>query len=329
MNKTMPVGILATLFFGLVGFAALANDSAAKISAGGIVLEKTDKVAMLSEDLYLSKDLVKVRYVYQNITSEPEELTIAFPLPRVKAEDVYETYPVHYDKVRFIDFETMIDGKAIDAREIINIRAQDGRNVTNLFKEKGWPLAPFDQLWSFDLDNQFDNTKMIAITDDLRQAGLLIDDPNGYQKRLWSTEIYYVWQHTFEPGRDVVVDHQYVPIAGGHFFIGDYTSDGWSYKSEFQKSYCASEGEWNALERIAAQSPTPLVSEVGYILKTGGNWAGPIKNFKLTLDKSNTKNIITLCWDGKLTKTAPTQFVFEAQNFVPSQDIVFAVTQAQ
>jgi len=307
--------------------AAIANDSAAKISAGGIVLEKTDSVRMKSEDLYVSKDLVKVRYVYENITDEMQNLTVAFPLPKIAANDVYETYPEHFDKTKFIDFTTKVNGTLVEPREIVVIKSLDGRNVTDFFRSRNLPLAPFDQLWSFDLDDQFDDIKMITLTEDLRAEGLLVKNPNGYDERAWTTEIYYVWSHDFAPGTPVLVDHQYSPIAGGQFFLGDVTYDGWSFKDSFQKEYCASEGEWQALEKIAAKSQTPLISEVGYILQTGNNWAGPIEKFRLTIDKSDPSNIVTLCWDGGFTKVSRTQFLFEAENFQPAQDIVMAVTQ--
>jgi hypothetical protein len=48
---------------------AAANDSTATLSVGGLQLEKTDKIAMLSEDLYLSAKEVRVRYVYRNLTN--------------------------------------------------------------------------------------------------------------------------------------------------------------------------------------------------------------------------------------------------------------------
>ena len=38
----------------LAGTPATANDSTASMGAGGLVLEKTDGISMLSEDLYVS-----------------------------------------------------------------------------------------------------------------------------------------------------------------------------------------------------------------------------------------------------------------------------------
>ena len=43
---------------------ALANDSTAEMAAGGITLLKSDGIAMKSEDLAISIDEVRVRYIF-------------------------------------------------------------------------------------------------------------------------------------------------------------------------------------------------------------------------------------------------------------------------
>ena len=46
-----------------------ADDSTAALGAGGLVLEKTDKIALVSEDLTLSPTAVKVAYRFRNLTN--------------------------------------------------------------------------------------------------------------------------------------------------------------------------------------------------------------------------------------------------------------------
>ena len=43
---------------------SLGNDSSSCIGMGGLVFQKNDKIKMLSEDLKISPDLIKVNYVY-------------------------------------------------------------------------------------------------------------------------------------------------------------------------------------------------------------------------------------------------------------------------
>jgi len=67
---------------------APANDSVAETAAGGLVLVPNDAIDMVSEDLYVSRLQVRVRYVFRNRTRAPVRVTVAFPMPdRQLAED--------------------------------------------------------------------------------------------------------------------------------------------------------------------------------------------------------------------------------------------------
>ena len=58
-------------------------------------------------------------------------------------------------------------------------------------------------------------------------------------------------------------------------------------------------------------------SWISYIWSTGANWGGPIGKFHLTIDKGDPKNLVSFCWDGKVTKTGPTTFEMEATDWYP------------
>ena len=61
-------------------------------------------------------------------------------------------------------------------------------------------------------------------------------------------------------------------------------------------------------------------SSISYVWSTGANWSGPIGKFHLTIDKDTPDNLISFCWDGKVTKTGPTSFEMSATDFSPPQD---------
>ena len=63
-----------------------------------------------------------------------------------------------------------------------------------------------------------------------------------------------------------------------------------------------------------------LTGDTGYIWSTGNNWSGPIKKFHLTIDKGLPGNLVSFCWDGKVTKTSPTTFEMEAEDWYPPWD---------
>lgn len=59
---------------------------------------------------------------------------------------------------------------------------------------------------------------------------------------------------------------------------------------------------------------------MSYILTTGANWAKPIENFKLTIER-DVNELVSFCWDGSVKKISATQFQMIKKNFKPQKDI--------
>lgn len=66
---------------------------------------------------------------------------------------------------------------------------------------------------------------------------------------------------------------------------------------------------------------------VSYVLSTAKFWNGPIGHFHLVLDKQKPNSVLSLCWDGELTKTGLTTYEFTASNFRPTQDVRLLVVE--
>ncbi len=61
----------------------LANDSTGYVGTGGIQYLKNSQIAMQSEDLFISKKIIKVDYLYKNLSNKDVTETMLFPLPRI------------------------------------------------------------------------------------------------------------------------------------------------------------------------------------------------------------------------------------------------------
>jgi hypothetical protein len=80
---------------------------------------------------------------------------------------------------------------------------------------------------------------------------------------------------------------------------------------------------------VRSPSPTWEQHFLEYILTTGANWSGPIKNFRLVVDKGAPENLVSFCGQS-VRKISPTQFELRASNFVPSSNVsVLILTPAQ
>ncbi len=78
--------ILVALAIFELASPVLANDSTAELGAGGINLVRNEAVDLLSEDLFVSTDQVKVTYHFRNHTEGPVTYLVAFPLPPLDAK---------------------------------------------------------------------------------------------------------------------------------------------------------------------------------------------------------------------------------------------------
>jgi hypothetical protein len=96
----------------------------------------------------------------------------------------------------------------------------------------------------------------------------------------------------------------------------------------YAKTFCFDAGTRASIRaRLGKASrsglPTGLLKAytTEFVLKTARNWKGPIGHFRLSLDKVDASNVLSLCWDGALKKTATTTFEFVRDNFAPKQDV--------
>ena len=95
----------------LAAGAAPANDSTAEKVAGGLVLTRTNAIDMVSEDLYVSPERVRVAYVFRNRTRAPVRTTVAFPMPDRDLAEMRES-DIAYPH----SFQTLVDGRPVTMR---------------------------------------------------------------------------------------------------------------------------------------------------------------------------------------------------------------------
>src|SRR3954469_7168232 len=92
----------------LVAAPADANDSTAETAAGGLVLTRSNAIDMVSEDLFVSAEQIRVGYVFRNRTAADVRVTVAFPMPD------RDLGPEQFQDVAFPSgFKTMVEGRAV------------------------------------------------------------------------------------------------------------------------------------------------------------------------------------------------------------------------
>ncbi len=301
--------------------SARANDSTAVIAADGLRLQPTAWIELKAEALYISPSRVRIRYVFR--APEGNERTIvAFPLPEIPfgAPEYSAVFPEPLDVDNPLHFRVRVDGRPVrpnlQAKALLN-----GVDFTPLLQRHG--LRPQDILMHDRLMKRI-AALPAAARRELEANGLIskTNIPEELQNEglppyeaHWDLSLLYWWWQVFPAGRDVVVEHEYTPVAGQFFFSLPATE-------EVHEMYCTDAPFLRAAARMMRrhgdpENPLLLARGVHYILTTARNWAAPIGRFRLVIDK---ERLVSLCWRG-LKKVSRTRFVFEARNFEPTRDL--------
>ncbi len=302
---------------------AQANDSMAETALGGLTLTRTDAIRMDSEDLYISRDLVRVKYSFTNITDAPVETDVAFPLPDIPPAE--EDGPRYWDDARRdLAFKTTIDGKPTPL-VIRETALFAGKDIGARLGAAGIPVRRFAEDFSDRI-----NALPKATRDALVAEGLIRDDGIGKTQLwagMWTLKTHVLRRQTFPPKTRVTVEHEYKPLVGGA--VGGYLDpemrkgEEAKWFAQKRRKFCIDD-DWmksfDARRRRGPQGANYSETWIGYVLKTGANWAGPIGDFRLVVDKGKPESLVSFCGEG-VTKISPTQFEIRKTGFTPKNDL--------
>jgi hypothetical protein len=276
---------LALLVWALFANNATANDAMAVIGPTGVKFQKSHDIDMRSEDLFISKDKITVRYEFLNNSDHDIAGTVSFPLP-----PIYSSSPYAFDMLKKADgryelrsnplqFKLMVDGKNFPVQT--DVREED---------DCGYAACVYHV--NYHWQQNFPAHKVVRVEHEYRTAY-----GSGVDGKTMAKD-YCIDQQTMQAMRKANYLHYQEGLAKKDFEFKDSSKDDFfNYSIYFSADL------------------------VEYILQTANNWHGPIGHFKLTIDKGAPDMIMQLCWPYPLKKISPTQFVFEQDNFVPKQDL--------
>jgi hypothetical protein len=324
-------GLLVRILMATAG-PAPPNDSAAEMSIGGLQFVRTNDVAMESEDLHIALERISVRYKFTNLTTKPVTLTVAFPLPDIDMSEAESIALPSIDPVNFVEFETMVDGSpaplAIEQRAIAG-----NKDVSALLRELKLPLLPLGsrEIRVADLPAA---TRIRLVDDGLLMPAGMSD--NGRQQYVpgWITRTSAVRQQVFQPMRTVTVEHQYRPSVGSSpdtILRSNlrHSSALGRELARYRKEYCIQDAFLAEIDKRAgsSQANTANLQErrISYVLKTGANWAAPIRSFKLTISPGGSDRLVSFC-PGRLKPSATGNTLeYTASDFTPVADLKILV----
>jgi uncharacterized protein DUF4424 len=311
---------------------ASANDSIAELTTGGLVFAKTPDVEMRAEDLFVSEKEIRVRYRFFNASHDDVVSLVAFPMPDIVWDglDVNLAIPSQ-DPENFLDFHTIADGREVTAK-VEQKAFANGVDVSERLRALGLPLPPPPQLAAA---GKALDALPPAKQSELVEAHMATPDDYDVGRGMehhfapnWTLKSTYFWRQTFPAGREIVIEHHYRPSVGETVgtMLGSPDIEKQSL-AHYQTTYCT-DADFLASTRRSMSKPdksgfstSPYYERrISYILTTGANWAGPIGDFHLVIDKGAPDSLVSFCADGA-KKIGPTQFEVRHANYTPSREL--------
>jgi uncharacterized protein DUF4424 len=336
-------GIIAAIL-AAIAIPAFANDTTAELAAGGLEFVRNPDVEMRSEQLFISPQQIRVTYHFFNTTDQAVTNLVAFPLPDITVDnpDWNVAVPTE-DPVNFLAFSTQANGQPLTTQVEQKVFAL-GVDRTELLKSLGLPLAPqlkatynaLDALpkdkWQQLIDLGMAETYEYGTTADGKMTTHL--EPR------WTLKTTYYWQQTFPAKQELVIEHQYKPSVGASAgtevgvpsakndpqFAADLKKQLDSYTAKYcmDASFVAAAAAGQQKAKQSGKDTLLGEKRIDYILKTGANWDGPIKDFTLTVDKGEPDALLSFCGTG-VKKLSPTQFQVHYSDYDPSNDLAVLI----
>ena len=318
----------ATLTAGLLLAAPplFANDTTAELTTGGLVYVQTADITMAEEHLHLSREEVRVDYIFRNDTDKDVESVIAFPMPDITGGAQSDIAYGDPEADNFLGFTVLQDGREIKPQLQQRIIATGIDRTEDLVAQKV-PLLPYSDRTTEALKTLPDDVKADFIAKGLVRIDRY-DAGKGWQEDItpaWTLRSAYWWKTTFPAQKPVKVSHRYKPSVGGTVAMTFIENGKPAYEyARYVERYCIDDSFMKTAAKLqaAATKGGPHYTEqwLSYVLTTGANWSGPIGKFRLTIDKGNPKDYVSLCADN-IKKTGPTTFEMTAEDFTPEKDL--------
>jgi Domain of unknown function (DUF4424) len=312
---------------------AYANDTTAAITNNGLVFKNSSAIEMKSENLYISRNKIYVKYVFYNSLDKDVSDIVAFPIPDISlvsewndnkdineavsiSEDIHIPKPNEYN---FLGFKTKVNSNSVNNNIEFKAFIKD-KDISEILKSNNIPLQPF-MYKTYEVLNSLSGEQ----ANKLKDNKIIIENINygvdsGDKRKylpLWTLKTNYYWVQIFPAKKETVIEHEYIPsvTTSAVNFVDE------DDKYDYDRRYCTDASfkklvtNYNHKRRANASQGT-----ISYVLTTGANWSGDIRDFQLIVDKGKSDILVSFC-GSNIKKISPTQYSMTKHEFYPTEDI--------
>jgi hypothetical protein len=298
---------------------AIADDGAASIAAGGLVMRREPRITMAREVLTISLGKVIVDYDLRNDTDADITTEVAFPIPPFSAESNFERTP---SESGFETFKLWVEGEPVKYQT--DLHAFVGtRDVTATLNRYHLDIATLgDRIGKLP----------VAAKKSLKEQKVLstvAEYPDTFYTN-WTVHKSYFWSQTFPAHATVHIRHTYSPVVGYSQVYPDIlipparpstraaeSADTRFNREEFT-SLCPSPA---SVEKLSHANGIIEPVWVDFILTTANTWKRPIEDFTLNVERTDPKETVSFCWNGPVEQLDANHFTAHATNLIPTKNL--------
>jgi hypothetical protein len=298
---------------------AIADDGAASIAAGGLVMRREPRITMAKEVLTISTTKVTVDYDFRNDTDADITTEVAFPIPPYSAASNYERTP---SESGFETFKLWVDGEPVRYRT--DVHAFVGkRDVTTTLNRYHLDIATLgDRIGKLPTGTTVELARQKVVSTAPDYPGTFY--PN------WTVHKRYYWSQTFPSRGTVHIRHTYTPVVG---YSQVYPNIIIPPSKRSARAVESPDTRFNR-EEFTSLCPSPASVEklshangiiepvwVDFILTTANTWKRPIEDFTLIVERPDPKFTVSFCWNGPIEQLDANRFETHATNLIPSKEL--------
>jgi hypothetical protein len=303
---------------------AIADDGAASIAVGGLVMKREPRITMAKEVLTISVNKVTVDYYFRNDTDTDITTEVAFPMPPYSADPGDRLV----EELGFDDFKLWVNQQPVHYS--VETRAFVGhRDVTQAVERSHLSLTNFgrEALGETEID-QIAKLPPGQRANLVKQGVLTHGQYRDYAN--WTVHKRYYWSQTFPAHATIHIRHEYTPAVGYSQVSPDLLippssrsarvaeTAGTRFNRQEFTSFCPSP---EAIEKLSHAKGLIEPAWVDFILTTANTWKRPIEDFTLIVERTDPKDTVSFCWDGPIKKLDANHFQAHATNLIPTHEL--------
>lgn len=303
--------------------------------AANLLSLRSPNLQLKRQEITLSTDLVKTKYIYINTSQNSITETLVFDLPNNNT-----------DNYKYLKIQ--VNDAAIQYQIIQRAISLTGIDISQELKSLGLSLNPVAAMHS--IDSSPNRNSLIAKLKTIHA----ID--NKEEIPTWNVKTFYFWQQEFAPNSTTIIEQYIKPTISSHTIKLKGLSDiirlpakvakkvwnlavHWSLADDsaannlylqFEKywptikEYCANEEDYRNLaesyKRSHKDKSSIDIKQISYLIDPKELWASNIGHFQLIIE-SHSNMYPILCWNDKLQRINENQIKFSANNYLPPDRI--------